>query len=106
MDLASYDKHIEYFCSLMLNEKPTLLELGCGPGYITRRIQTSLPRADIVAFDLAEEMIVIARKNIFNVDFRIMDGRQIDQCTQTFDAIAASFVLQFLAYDECKHLFD
>jgi cyclopropane fatty-acyl-phospholipid synthase-like methyltransferase len=106
MDLASYDKHIEYFCSLMLNEKPTLLELGCGPGNITRRIQTCCPRADIVAVDLAEEMIAIARKNISNVDFRIMDVRHIDQCTQSFDAIAASFVLPFLTYDESRRLFD
>lgn len=104
MELPLYDKTIESFCSTIPAADPKILELGCGPGNVTRRIKSHLPGAQITAIDMAENMISLARKNVPDVDFQVMDARCIDQLEGPFDAIIAAFVLPFLSYDHCSDL--
>jgi cyclopropane fatty-acyl-phospholipid synthase-like methyltransferase len=49
-------------------------------------------------------MVTLARNNVPNVDFRVMDVRTIDQFTCTYDAIVAAFVLPFLSYEDSEKL--
>lgn len=104
MELSLYDKAIESFCSTISVTGPKILELGCGPGNVTRRIKSHLPDAQITAIDMAENMISLARKNVPYVDYKVMDVRCIDQLKGPFDAIIAAFVLPFLSYDDCSDL--
>jgi trans-aconitate methyltransferase len=104
MELSLYDKAIESFCSTVSVAAPKILELGCGPGNVTRRIKSHLPEAQITAIDMAENMISLARKNVPDVDFKVMDVRHIDLLQRSFDAIIAAFVLPFLSYDDCSDL--
>jgi len=104
MELSLYDNAIETFCSSIPVPAPKILELGCGPGNVTRRIKKHLPRAQITAIDLAENMITLARENVPNVDFRVMDVKSIDQFAETYDAIAAAFILPFLSYEDSEKL--
>jgi 2-polyprenyl-3-methyl-5-hydroxy-6-metoxy-1,4-benzoquinol methylase len=100
MELSLYDSAIEAFCSTISVPVPYILELGCGPGNVTRRIKQQLSQAQITAIDLAENMIALARKNVPDVDFRVMDVRSINQFTGTYDAVVAAFVLPFLSYED------
>jgi ubiquinone/menaquinone biosynthesis C-methylase UbiE len=104
MELSLYDKLIKSFCSMISVADPKILELGCGPGNVTRRIKSHLPSAQITAIDMAENMISLARKNVPDVNFHVMDARCIDQLKGSFDAIIAAFVLPFLSYDDCRDL--
>jgi ubiquinone/menaquinone biosynthesis C-methylase UbiE len=104
MELSLYDKAIESFCSTISIPEPKILELGCGPGNVTRRIKSHLPDAQITAIDMAENMISLARKNVPDVDFKVMDARCIDLLIGPFDAIIAAFVLPFLSYEDCSDL--
>jgi ubiquinone/menaquinone biosynthesis C-methylase UbiE len=104
MELSLYDKAIESFCSTISIPDPKILELGCGPGNVTRRIKEHLPDAQITAIDIAENMISLARKNVADVDFQVMDARCIDRLKGPFDAIIAAFILPFLSYDGCSDL--
>lgn len=104
MELSLYDKAIESFCSTISIDSPKILELGCGPGNVTRRIKNHLPDAQITAIDMAENMILLASKNVPGVDFKVMDARDIDQLQGPFHAIIAAFVLPFLSYDDCSDL--
>jgi 2-polyprenyl-3-methyl-5-hydroxy-6-metoxy-1,4-benzoquinol methylase len=104
MELSLYDNAIETFCSSISVSAPKILELGCGPGNVTRRIKKHLPQAKITAIDLAENMITLARKNVSDVDFRVLDVRSIDQFTGPYDAIVAAFVLPFLSYEDSEKL--
>ena len=104
MELSLYDSAIEAFCTTISVPVPKILELGCGPGNVTRRIKQHLPQARITAIDLAENMITLAKKNVPDVDFRVMDVRFINQFTGTFDAVVAAFVLPFLSYEDTESL--
>lgn len=104
MELSLYDNAIKSFCSTISLPDPKILELGCGPGNVTRRLKNHLPGARITAIDMAENMISLARKNVPDVDFKVMDVRGINQLKGPFDAIIAAFVLPFLSYEDCSDL--
>lgn len=60
-------------------EKPTV-EIGCGPGAITRRIAKHATGTQIIGFDPSSNYIDIARQgssDLENVEYRVFDGDRI-----------------------------
>lgn len=104
MDLNAYSDSIEKFCDWVGNDQPEILELGCGPGNVTRFLKDRFPESRIVALDLAPQMIEIARTQLPDVDFRVMDVRDITAIPEKFDAIMCSFCLPFLSKADASRL--
>lgn len=104
MDIESYSDSIDAFCSLIRTEKPRILELGCGPGNVTRLLKIRFPESQITAIDLAPRMIKIAREQLPDIDFRVMDVRTISSIQEKFDAIMCSFCLPFLSKADTAQL--
>jgi ubiquinone/menaquinone biosynthesis C-methylase UbiE len=104
MDIGAYSDSIDAFCSLIRTEKPRILELGCGPGNVTRLLKVRFPEAQIMAIDLAPRMIEIARQQMPEVDFRVMDVRNISAISEKFDAVMCSFCLPFLSKADTAQL--
>jgi len=100
MNVESYSDSIDRFCNLIVINRPKILELGCGPGNITRLLKHRFPESDITAIDLAPKMIEIARKQLPEVNFRLMDVRYISTLQEKFDAVMCSFCLPFLSKDD------
>lgn len=74
-----------------------ILEIGCGTGYLTRIMAGIFPQADILATDIAPEMIAAARANLGhlpNVRFALEDGEHL-QTSETFDLIISNAVFQW-----------
>jgi ubiquinone/menaquinone biosynthesis C-methylase UbiE len=79
----------------------SLLDCGCGPGTITAGLAKFVAPGEVVAFDIAEEQIHIARKHteemgITNVEFRVADIFDIPFPDGTFDAAYVNAVLEHL----------
>jgi 2-polyprenyl-3-methyl-5-hydroxy-6-metoxy-1,4-benzoquinol methylase len=104
MDTESYSTSIDRFCDLIGTGKPKILELGCGPGNITRLMKLRFPESDITAIDLAPNMIEIARKQLPDVDFRVKDVRDISTIPEKFNAVMCSFCLPFLSKADAAQL--
>jgi SAM-dependent methyltransferase len=104
MDLNAYSDSIERFCDWIGNDKPKILELGCGPGNVTKLLKLRFPEGQISAIDLAPQMIEIARKQLPDVDFLVMDVRDISIIPVKFDAIMSSFCLPFLSKSDAAKL--
>lgn len=103
-DVSGYADSIGYFCGLISTESPRILELGCGPGNVTRLLKLRFPECRITAIDLAPQMIEIARKQLPEVDFRVMDVRDISSVPEKFDAVMCSFCLPFLSKADAAKL--
>ncbi|MBW8334564.1 MAG: methyltransferase domain-containing protein [Prolixibacteraceae bacterium] len=97
MNIELYADSIDAFCNLIKNDRPKILELGCGPGNVTSLLKNRFPEAYITAIDLAPKMIEIAQKVMPEVDFRVMDVRDISSIPEKFDAVMCSFCLPFLS---------
>ena len=104
MNVDSYLDSIDRFCSLIGSNKPRILELGCGPGNVTRALKNRLPESEITAIDLAPRMIEIARNYLPEVDFRVMDVREIFSIPEKFDAVLCAFCLPFLSKTDAQKL--
>lgn len=49
--------------------KGTIVDVGCGPGYLIAVIARSIPQAHIVGVDISEEMLSTASKNLSSLGF-------------------------------------
>lgn len=104
MDYDRYYDTFHVFCDLLPSKKCSILELGCGPGNVTRFLMQTLPELQILATDIAPNMLEIAKKYNPNTTFKQMDCRDLLSLNRMFDAIVAAFVMPFLTNDECESL--
>ncbi|MFA5326285.1 MAG: class I SAM-dependent methyltransferase [Prolixibacteraceae bacterium] len=103
-NVSGYIEHLSRFCNLINADHPNILELACGPGNVTRFLNDRFPESRIVALDLAPKMIEIARSQLPDVDFRVMDVRVLSEIQEKFDAVMCSFCLPFLSKADAAKL--
>ena len=64
MDLNLYNDTYDLICNYLNRPNSKILEIGCGPGNITRYILSKRPDLDVFGIDIAPNMIELAKKTI------------------------------------------
>ncbi len=77
MDLDIYNSSYDSFCQI-LPEGAEVLELGCGPGNITRYLTKLRPDLQITATDVAPNMVALAEKNVPSAKYEVLDVRRLE----------------------------
>lgn len=107
MDLDLYNDTYDFICNSILKDNAKLLEIGCGPGNITKYLLSQRPDFDIFGIDIAPNMIELAKKNNPKASFAIMDSRKINEIKTKYDGIVCGFCLPYLSEtDSGKLIFD
>ncbi|MBS1052554.1 methyltransferase domain-containing protein [Gluconobacter kondonii] len=100
--------HIQRRCVTALMERirtatteqtpASILEFGCGTGFLTARLAGQFPQASLLASDLAPGMIARTRQHLSgaNIHFHVMDAEHPD-ISGPFDLIASSLCLQWFS---------
>jgi 2-polyprenyl-3-methyl-5-hydroxy-6-metoxy-1,4-benzoquinol methylase len=101
MDFNLYNESYEFFCSTISKYNPKILDIGCGPGNITKFLYSKRPDFDIYGIDFSPNMIELAKKNNPSVRFSVMDCRDISNFKTTYDGIICGFCLPYLSGEEC-----
>jgi 2-polyprenyl-3-methyl-5-hydroxy-6-metoxy-1,4-benzoquinol methylase len=103
MDVSQYLPSIN---SLMdaIPENATLLELGCGPGNLTKQFISLRPDLKITATDLAPDMLAIAQEMNPTTKTLLLDCRNTTVLNEKFDCVVIGFVLPYLGLTEVKQL--
>ena len=104
MDLDLYNDTYDFICNSISKDKAKLLEIGCGPGNITKYLLSERPDFDIFGIDIAPNMIELAKKNNPSTSFAIMDSRQIDEIKTKYDGIVCGFCLPYLSQTDSRKL--
>lgn len=104
MQLDLYNDTYDYFCTAITKDKARILEIGCGPGNITRYLLNRRPDFDLLGIDIAPNMTELARKNNPTARFTVMDCRQINRLAIKFDGIIGGFCLPYLSQKETNQL--
>lgn len=100
MDLKLYDDTYDLFCDLIPKQDSTILELGCGPGNITKYLLSKRPDFKIKGIDVAPNMIALAKENNPTALFEVMDVRSIGELKERFDGIVCGFCLPYLSNED------
>lgn len=104
MDISLYKESFDLFCASIKKDRANLLELGCGPGNITKYIAEKHPHYTILSTDISTNMLKLARKNVPGATFVEMDARNSANLNGTFDGIICGFCLPYLTKEEAVQL--
>jgi 2-polyprenyl-3-methyl-5-hydroxy-6-metoxy-1,4-benzoquinol methylase len=104
MDVDLYNETYDFMCSSITKARAKILEIGCGPGNITKYLLSARPDFDIFGVDIAPTMIKLAKKNNPTARFDIMDIRQIDEINAKYDGIISGFCLPYLSQADSQKL--
>lgn len=104
MNLDLYNVTYDSICNAIRIPNAKLLEIGCGPGNITKYLLTKRPDFDIFGIDIAPNMVELAKLNNPTAHFVVMDSRQIYQLDTKYDGIIVGFCLPYLSQSESKDL--
>ena len=90
------------FLSIVSNVSGTILDVGTGTARIPIELARQSPHVQIVAIDLAEEMLTLARNNVVETGFgeRIRieraNGRKLDYATASFAAVVSNSIIHHI----------
>jgi 2-polyprenyl-3-methyl-5-hydroxy-6-metoxy-1,4-benzoquinol methylase len=104
MDLDLYNYTYDFICDSIKKDKANILEIGCGPGNITKYLLSKRPNFDILGIDIAPNMIELAKRNNPTAQFKIMDCREIGELTTKYDGIVGGFCLPYLSDTDSSKL--
>lgn len=103
MEMDLYNDTYDFFCSL-LNPNAEVLDVGCGPGNITKYFLNSRKDLKITGIDLAPNMIERAKLNIPNATFIVKDALKINEFNTAFDAVVIGFCMPYLNKEDSAKL--
>jgi SAM-dependent methyltransferase len=103
-DTSLFHPSFDRFLDLITIPNAEVLELGCGPGNITRYLLAQRPDLQILGTDLAPRMLELARNHNPSASFELLDARRITSLGRTFDAIVCGFCLPYLTPPEAAAL--
>ena len=72
----------------------SVLEVGCGQGWLTRQLLEALPDARVVGLDIREDAIAFARELVPGAEFLVATGEQLPFGDASFDLVVCSEVLE------------
>jgi 2-polyprenyl-3-methyl-5-hydroxy-6-metoxy-1,4-benzoquinol methylase len=104
MDTSMYHASFDRFLEALTLPDAEVLELGCGPGNITRYLLAQRAELRVLGTDLAPRMLELARTNNPGATFELLDARQIIRLDRSFDAIVCGYCLPYLTPEECRTL--
>lgn len=81
-------KNIEY-C-----KEPVILDLGIGPGFLSKEINNILPDAHVIGIDPSEYMLKLSKKNAF-VETKIGFAENIPMENNSVDVVVSRFNLTY-----------
>lgn len=76
---------------------PSILEIGCGTGFLTQQIVQKYKDGTFLITDISAEMVDFTKHKIpetENIDFKVMDG-EFPESDQKFDLIVTSMTVQW-----------
>ena len=100
MDVSIFHDTYDNFLEYLPRVDSAILDIGCGPGNITKYLLDNFPKLNILGVDIADEMLLLATENNPSANFKLMDCNSIHTISSSFDGIIIGFCLPYLSKEE------
>jgi len=104
MDVSAYSEGLDAFCDALPPGVARILDIGCGPGNLTRYLRTKNSFFSILGIDGADNMVAIAKAENPDSVFLQMKCEEIRDLGLNFDGMVCGFVLPYLDPEAVKQL--
>ncbi len=84
MDVDMYNQSYNHFINCVDDKNGNILEIGCGPGNITKYLLNQNPSFKIKGIDMAPNMVKLAKENNLTADFEVMDCLEINKLKEKY----------------------
>ena len=102
MDISPYHQSLDVVLE-RLPQRAEVLDVGCGPGNISRYLLTHQPHLRVLGIDIAPRMLELAARNNPTAEYQLLDCRDIVKLNKIFDGIVCGFVLPYLSTSEISN---
>jgi len=95
--LETAEERIPLYLKVGLKDANLVLDVGCGPGMVTRDI-AHLTKGKVIAIDGSEDMIKVAKevlKSYKNVEFKVGNAENLPFNDNTFDIVTCNLLLMW-----------
>ena len=100
MEVTLFHDIYNRFLELLPKDDSAILDIGCGPGNITKYLLDNRPELNVLGIDIADEMLQLAKENNPSANFKLMDCNSIHNIKTSFDGIMSGFCLPYLSKEE------
>ncbi len=104
MDLTIYHESYASFCQRLAGIHPRVLDIGCGPGNIAKQLLNFNTNIKLFGIDAAPNMVALARKNVPNAQFAVLDARNMTSSLGKFEGIVMGFCIPYLSIEDVDTL--
>lgn len=104
MDVSLYATSFDDFLNLLPDSSARVIDLGCGPGNVTRYLLNQQPNLQITGVDLAPAMVDLAQKHNPEASFLLSDWQTGLERSTNLQGVVAAFIFPYLAENEVKNL--
>jgi malonyl-CoA O-methyltransferase len=101
-DHAGLQKEIAeaLFQSVVRCNPESVLDIGCGTGYLANRMAQHFPLSQVTGIDIAPEMVRVAQERHSRDNLRFLEGNgeKLSFPEQTFDAVVSNAAFQWMDF--------
>ncbi len=98
---AWWKEEIEHYLALV-PKGGSILDLGCGPGH--KSSYFAARGFEVTGIDLSSEMIAIARRDVPNASFEVLDMYELPTMEKKFDSVFACASLLHIPKKDVLHI--
>ena len=104
MDLELYNETYNFLLDLLSHNQAMILDVGCGPGNISRYLLKKMPSLKLKGLDVSENMIAQYKENNPTAESEIMDCRQLGILKEPVGAIVCGFIIPYFSKEDTAKL--
>ena len=97
MNMELYHESYDFFLRELGAGACSILDVGCGPGIISRYMTDHHPGLAVTGIDYAASMVQLASAQMPDGRFMVMDCMELNRLEEKFDGIVCGFCIPYLS---------
>jgi len=103
---TAYDSGYRIFCTELVNQGGSVLDVACGPGNVAAFLVRERPDLEVTGIDLAPRMVQLAKTLVPTANFLVNDCRHLTALGRVYDGITFAFGLNYLSQEDVEDVFE